>query len=60
MATMAATKGDVIAPIAASVVLQRLHEQAPADHFTAVIVLTIEFSALRETIRGAKWIIGSS
>jgi hypothetical protein len=31
---MAATKGDAPAPVAASVLLQRLHDQAPADHFT--------------------------
>jgi len=31
---MAATKEDPTAPIAASVVLQRLHDQAPTDHFT--------------------------
>jgi hypothetical protein len=34
MATIAATKGNVTAPIAASVVLQRLHDHAPTDHFT--------------------------
>ena len=34
MTTMTATKGNVTAPIAASVVLQRLHDLAPTDHFT--------------------------
>jgi hypothetical protein len=33
-ASGAAIKGDATAPIAASVVLQRLHDQAPTDHFT--------------------------
>jgi hypothetical protein len=34
MATIAATKGDATEPVAASVVLQRLHDQVPTDHFT--------------------------
>jgi len=31
---MAATKGDATTPVAASVLLQRLHDQAPTNHFT--------------------------
>jgi hypothetical protein len=31
---MSATKGDATTPVAASIVLQRLHDQVPVDHFT--------------------------
>jgi hypothetical protein len=52
---MGVTNGDGAAPVAVSVVLQQLHDQAP---LAAAILLTVEGAAIWAMLRGAKWAIG--